>query len=100
VVWRGIAREQGADTREKMNGATWVAVTGLGARDLGRPWLQRQSTEATARPRHRRRELSETAVQLVAGSIQGSHDIDKTRSRRTGISIYRRGGELERRAPA
>ena len=99
-MWRGNAREQGAGTLEKMNGDMWVAAAGLGVRDLGRPRLQRQSTEATARPRHRRRELSETAVQLVAGSIQGSHDIDKTRSRRTGISIYRRGGELERRAPA
>jgi hypothetical protein len=99
-VWRGNAREQGADTLEKMNGGTWGAAAGLGARDLGRPRLQRQSTEATARPRHRRRELSETTARLVAGSIQGSHDIDKTRSRRTGISIYRRGGELERRAQA
>jgi hypothetical protein len=68
AVWRGNAREQGAGTLEKMNGDTWIAAAGLGVRDLGRPRLQRQSTEATARPRHRRRELSEMIVRLVAGS--------------------------------
>jgi hypothetical protein len=67
-VWRGNAREQGAGTLEKMNGDTWIAAAGLGVRDLGRPRLQRQSTEATARPRHRRRELSEMTVRLVVGS--------------------------------